>query len=248
VRRHLISEVKLMITHAATPHEWFKALPPNVAAELLPLRAAILSTIAGVRETLDYGMPTYSNARGVICALNMQRNYLAFYLLDHEVLLEYERELAGLDCGKTCVRFRKPGQFKVELAVRMLRRAVARQRAAAQITIEVTDPEPIPKASVPEVTVEPEAAPRPARKKRAKRVKKAATKRKATPTKTASKKATKKAKKKAAKKGVKKSAKKSAAPRTKLAKSKKVNAARGGSKKKISKRVKRVKKSKRARR
>lgn len=238
-----------MITHAATPHEWFKALPPNVAAELLPLRAAILSTIAGVRETLDYGMPTYSNARGVICALNMQRNYLAFYLLDHEVLLEYERELAGLDCGKTCVRFRKPGQFKVELAVRMLRRAVARQRAEAKITIEVTDTEPAPKASASEVMEEPQAAPRPARKKRSKRskrVKKATTKREAAPKKAAKKAST--AKKKAAKKGGKKSAKKSAPPRTKKAKAKKASASRGGSKKKISQRKKSVKKSKRARR
>jgi uncharacterized protein YdhG (YjbR/CyaY superfamily) len=154
-----------MIRNAETPDAWFDALPPLVGDELRALRAVILATIPLVRETLWYGMPTYASARGIVCALNVQRRYLAFYLMDEQVLLDHERELAGFDCGKTCVRFRKPGELSAQLAQRLLRAALARQRA---VPVAAAD-EAEPSAAAPEPEVEP--------KRRAKRAPKRASKR-----------------------------------------------------------------------
>ena len=119
-----------MIRRAASPDAWFDALPPNIGKELRALRATILSSVPGVRETLDYGMPTYASPRGVVCALNAQRHYLAFYLMDAQVLRDHERELARFDCGKTCVRFRKQGELGPEL-VPNLEHVLGHLRAAA---------------------------------------------------------------------------------------------------------------------
>ena len=61
---------------------------------------------------MKYGMPTYELASRFI-AFNSQRNYFSFYA-DPEIVKRHRKELKGLDCGKSCIRFRKIEDVSLE--------------------------------------------------------------------------------------------------------------------------------------
>ena len=57
-------------------------------------------------EMMDFGMPCYRGPRGVGFAFCSQVQYVALYV-GPDTVSAYRSRLAGLDCGKSCVRFRR---------------------------------------------------------------------------------------------------------------------------------------------
>ncbi len=57
-------------------------------------------------ESMDYGMATYIRGKHTLAALASQKNYMSLYV-DVDVLAEHRSELGKLNCGKSCIRFRK---------------------------------------------------------------------------------------------------------------------------------------------
>jgi uncharacterized protein YdhG (YjbR/CyaY superfamily) len=68
---------------------------------------------------MRYGMPTYDSA-GRFMALNSQKNYFSFYA-DPEIVGRYRGELAGLDCGRSCIRFRRLEEVSLPVLARIAR-------------------------------------------------------------------------------------------------------------------------------
>lgn len=128
-----------MQSKAQTPDEYFASLPADRKDAMIELRKVILKNIPkGFKEAMSYGMigyvvphSTYPN--GYHCDpklplpfLNIasQKNFIAVYhmgvysdpkLLDWFVKEYPKHSKSKLDMGKSCIRFKKPGEIPFKL-------------------------------------------------------------------------------------------------------------------------------------
>ena len=86
--------------------EYMAGLEPKRRDALAQVRSLILETVPDAQETLKYRMPTYEYRGGVLVAFASQKQYMSLYM-DTELVEKHRDELAGLDVGKSCIRFRK---------------------------------------------------------------------------------------------------------------------------------------------
>ena len=93
-----------MQSKARTIPEYISGLPPKERSVVKTLEKLVRSAAPKASGSMKYGMPTYDLASRFI-AFNAQRNYFSFYA-DPEIVKRYRDELKGLDCGKSCIRFR----------------------------------------------------------------------------------------------------------------------------------------------
>ena len=79
---------------------------------------------------MQYRMPCYGTGDATVGAFNRQKQYFALYLnpaavAPHRAALKKR----GLDCGKSCIRFRKPGHLPLALAEKLIRGAAKLAKA-----------------------------------------------------------------------------------------------------------------------
>jgi uncharacterized protein YdhG (YjbR/CyaY superfamily) len=104
---------------------YLERLEPKRRAALEELRALVANTVPGVVESVQYGMPTYERAggSGVICGFASQKNYISFYMMDTDLVARHKEGLRGLDCGKSCIRFKGTGDAPIDTLRKMLQEA-----------------------------------------------------------------------------------------------------------------------------
>jgi hypothetical protein len=76
----------------------------------------IVTTAQKIEERLDYGMLDYPG----LANLGMQKQYVSLYILP-AVLAKYRDEFAGVDRGKSCLRFKRADQVNAKALKRPLR-------------------------------------------------------------------------------------------------------------------------------
>jgi uncharacterized protein YdhG (YjbR/CyaY superfamily) len=96
-------------------------------AELNRVRALVKEVAPAAVECMRYGMPSYEQSGSLLFSFAAQRNYLALYVLDPQVVAKYRRELGGLSSGKGCIRFRRYEQLPGAALRRLMSEAVARR-------------------------------------------------------------------------------------------------------------------------
>lgn len=113
-----------MISKATTVDDFLKSSPPGERAVFAKIRALLKKAHPKVEESMKYRMPTYLVGEYHLGAFNKQKNYLCLYL-NPEAVDPYRKELkaAGLDCGKSCLRFTKPEQLPLDLAAKIIQTA-----------------------------------------------------------------------------------------------------------------------------
>jgi uncharacterized protein YdhG (YjbR/CyaY superfamily) len=128
-----------MQSTAKTVDEYINSLPAERVEAIKQLRHVILKNLPeGFSEEMSYGMVGYvvphsKYPAGYHCnpelplpfmAFASQKNFIAFYhmcLYADQQLMEwftkqYTKQVTGkLDMGKSCVRFKKPGQIPYQL-------------------------------------------------------------------------------------------------------------------------------------
>jgi uncharacterized protein YdhG (YjbR/CyaY superfamily) len=93
---------------------------PGRRMALERLRCLCREVFAGYEERMAYGMPAYGLGGVNEVAFASQKQYIALYLTKPGVLEAHAEELAGLDRGKGCLRFRKPDTIDCALVRRLL--------------------------------------------------------------------------------------------------------------------------------
>ena len=113
-----------MISQAATVAGFLKTVPAGERAIFAKIRILLKKSHPKVKESMKYLMPTYEVGENGVGGFNKQKHYLCLYL-NPEAVDPYRKELkaAGLDCGKCCIRFRKPEQLPLALAAKMIKAA-----------------------------------------------------------------------------------------------------------------------------
>lgn len=104
-------------------------LPPARRDELAGLRAWIRETLPEAEEVWTYGMPGVAKDE-LIASYKSQKNYISLYM-DVDAVAKHREELdaAGLNCGKSCIRFKRLDQLPEATIKTMLRETMAKQAA-----------------------------------------------------------------------------------------------------------------------
>jgi uncharacterized protein YdhG (YjbR/CyaY superfamily) len=107
-----------MVSSAKTVDEFLATLRSDERAVFAKIRALFLRYAPGT-ESMQYRMPGYA-----VGGFNRQKHYLALYITP-EAVDPHRAELKklGLDCGKCCIRFRKPGDLPLALAEKLIKGA-----------------------------------------------------------------------------------------------------------------------------
>lgn len=95
-----------MSEKAETVDAYLEGLAPDRREALTRLRSLVLETVPEAEETMRYSMPTYERDGEVLCSFASQKHYMSLYM-DVDLVEEHSDELAHLDVGKSCIRFKK---------------------------------------------------------------------------------------------------------------------------------------------
>ncbi len=69
------------------------------------IRTQILAVAPDIEEIIEHGMLGYTG----LANLGAQKHHVSLYVMP-EVLAKHREAFAGVDCGKSCVRFRRLDQ------------------------------------------------------------------------------------------------------------------------------------------
>jgi uncharacterized protein YdhG (YjbR/CyaY superfamily) len=102
-------------------------VPEGRRAVLTGMRDVCRRLLAGFAESMSYGMPSYSRDGIAEIAWASQKRYISLYVMRADVLDAHRGQLAGLDVGKGCIRYRSPAAVDFTVVNSMLT-AVAASR------------------------------------------------------------------------------------------------------------------------
>ncbi len=94
--------------------------PEGRRAVLAGMRDACRTLLAGFDESMRYGMPAYSREGVTEIAWASQKRYISLYVMRSDVLNAYRSQLADLDVGKGCIRYRSPAAVDFTVVRSML--------------------------------------------------------------------------------------------------------------------------------
>jgi uncharacterized protein YdhG (YjbR/CyaY superfamily) len=114
-----------MQSKATTISEYLKELPPDRCAALSELRALIHRVAPKTVEAMQYGLPAF----GDLCALASQKNYMALYVCESDLVKAHLAQLGKVSCGKGCIRFKRLTDLNLS-TVESLLREIAKLRKA----------------------------------------------------------------------------------------------------------------------
>ncbi len=112
-----------MISTAKSVDEFLTTLEAEDRAVFEKIRALFLRYAPGT-ESMQYRMPGYGTGDTMIGGFNRQKQYLALYI-NPEAVDPHRAALKklGLDCGKSCIRFRNPADLPLALAEKLIKGA-----------------------------------------------------------------------------------------------------------------------------
>ncbi len=96
-----------MHSKATTVAAYLKAQPEESREALGTLRRMIRKAAPRAKESMGYGMATWSAGHRMLFALANQKKHLALYIGDTPLVAKHRSRLGVVDCGKSCIRFKR---------------------------------------------------------------------------------------------------------------------------------------------
>jgi len=113
-----------MQSKAATISEYLEELPPDRRSALDELRALIRRVAPQAEEWMQYGLPAF----GDVCALASQKNYMALYVCEGDIVKTHLPQLGKVSCGKGCIRFKRLADLNLSSVESILREVLERRK------------------------------------------------------------------------------------------------------------------------
>ena len=114
-----------MQSKATTISEYLAELPPDRRAALSELRALIHRVAPKTVEAMQYGLPAF----GDLCALASQKNYMALYVCESDLVKAHLAQLGKVSCGKGCIRFKRLTDLNLSTVESLLREILKLRKA-----------------------------------------------------------------------------------------------------------------------
>lgn len=118
-----------MKSNATTVPEYLAELPTDRQAALKKVRSVIKKAVPQAKESMQHGMAAY-DLDGLLCALASQKNHMALYVCEAEVVEAHRESLGKLNSGKGCIRFAKLEELPLGAISEILQEAAAKRQAA----------------------------------------------------------------------------------------------------------------------
>lgn len=103
-----------------TVDDYFKSIPLERAEHLQVLKKIIVKVFPNVVEDMTYNLPTFTYNNFKMCAIANQKNYMALYIMNYDLLVHFKEELKDFNCGKSCIRFKKLDEKSIYLFEKIL--------------------------------------------------------------------------------------------------------------------------------
>ncbi|HEY5731733.1 MAG TPA: DUF1801 domain-containing protein [Anaerolineales bacterium] len=112
-----------MQSKSETVPAYLKEVPAERQDALKQLRGQCRKLLVGFKESMEYGMPSYSRNGEVEVAFASQKNYISIYILRTDVMKTHKKLLTGkgVSFGKGCIRYTKPERIDIKVVESMLR-------------------------------------------------------------------------------------------------------------------------------
>jgi uncharacterized protein YdhG (YjbR/CyaY superfamily) len=92
---------------ATTVAAYLKAQPVETREALGTLRQMIREVAPGARESMGYGVATWSAGHRMLFAMARRKNHMALYVGDTPLVAKHRARLGAVDCGRGCIRFKR---------------------------------------------------------------------------------------------------------------------------------------------
>ena len=109
-----------MISDAKSVDDYLKEVPEKRVDALNRLRQLCVSQLPEHEESMVYNMPSYVKNGQVQIAFASQKQHICVYFLIHEVMLNNQELLEGLNHGKGCIRYSNPAKIDFEIITKLL--------------------------------------------------------------------------------------------------------------------------------
>jgi uncharacterized protein YdhG (YjbR/CyaY superfamily) len=109
------------ISKTVTLKNYLDVLPPERREVLELLRESIFRICPEVEETMSAGMPTFTLHGHPFLSLASRKNYVALYIVPHDLLNAFKTELRQYDHGRSCIRFKRLDPKFLGLLERIIR-------------------------------------------------------------------------------------------------------------------------------
>jgi uncharacterized protein YdhG (YjbR/CyaY superfamily) len=109
-----------MQSKAANVTTYLNEIPIERRDCLNQLRELCLETLQGYQETMEYGMPCYKKGERAEVAFANQKNHIALYVMKENVVNANRQALAGLNVGKSCIKYSKPNKLDFVVIKKLL--------------------------------------------------------------------------------------------------------------------------------
>ena len=102
---------------------YIKESPADGRETLLRLRDLCRAELVGFKESMVYGLPSYSRNGEVEVGFASQKNFIGLYILRSAVMRShrYLLNVPGVTFGKGCIRYPKPEKIDFNVVQKMLR-------------------------------------------------------------------------------------------------------------------------------
>ena len=99
---------------AKTVDAYLKEADATRRPALTRIRKLAREHLPACDEVMDYGMTVYKKDGQMVTAFANQKGYIAFYA-GQAAILAHKKELAGIDCGKGCIRYKNIAKIDFEV-------------------------------------------------------------------------------------------------------------------------------------
>ena len=113
-----------MQSKAATVTEYLEELPADRRSALSELRSLIRRVSPQSAEWMQYGLPAF----GDLCAVASQKNYMALYVCEGDIVKTHLPQLGKVSCGKGCIRFKRLADLNLSSVESILREVLERRK------------------------------------------------------------------------------------------------------------------------
>ena len=113
---------------AKTVSAYLKEADASRRPALTKLRTLCRKILSECDEAMDYGMPTYKRGNELVTAFANQKGYIAFYA-GAKAIGRHRKSLAGINCGKGCIRFKHPDKIDFDAVRSVLENIRSRHQA-----------------------------------------------------------------------------------------------------------------------
>jgi len=113
-----------MKSDAKSVDDYLTQVPVKRLKALQKLRALCKELLVDYDESMAYKMPSYKKNNIVEIAFASQKQHICFYVLKHDVMLDNQDQLKGLNHGKGCIRYSNPTKIDFRLISKLLKDTV----------------------------------------------------------------------------------------------------------------------------